>query len=83
MGKVAQGFLCLLLQLTIIGWLPATLHALFVVHNHYEDKRSQRLIRATERAAREGRRVMGDEGQARTPFADAAVTTRSPNSSAG
>ena len=83
-GKPFQALFSLIAQLTLIGWLPATLHALFVVNGHYADKRTQRLIRATERAAAEERkRVIGREGQARTPFADAAVTTRSPNSSAG
>jgi len=82
-GKPFQALLSLIAQLTLIGWLPATLHALFVVNNHYADKRNQRLIRATERAAAHERRVIGREGQVRTPYADAAITTRSPSSSAG
>ena len=28
MGKIFQGILCLILQITIIGWLPATIWAL-------------------------------------------------------
>jgi uncharacterized membrane protein YqaE (UPF0057 family) len=88
-GKPFQALFSLIAQATIMtglpfGWLLAALHALFVVNNHYADKRTKRLIKATERAAAEERkRVIGREGQARTPFADAAVTTRSPNSSAG
>ncbi len=49
-GKPFQALFSLLAQLTLIGWLPATLHALFVVHNHYSDKRARRLIKAMERA---------------------------------
>ena len=47
-GKPFQALFSFLAQLTIIGWLPATLHALFVVHNHYSDKRAGRLIKAME-----------------------------------
>jgi uncharacterized membrane protein YqaE (UPF0057 family) len=50
-GKPFQALFSLIAQATIIGWLPAILHALFVVNNHYADRRTQRLIRATERAA--------------------------------
>lgn len=33
MGKVIQGFLCLLLQLTLIGWLPATIWSFISISN--------------------------------------------------
>ena len=49
-GKPFQALFSFLAQLTLIGWLPATLHALFVVHNHYSDKRAKRLIKAMDRA---------------------------------
>ncbi len=49
MGKVGQGFLCLLLQMTIIGWLPATIWAFASVGGHNADKRNDRLISAIER----------------------------------
>ena len=32
-GRVLQGVLCLLLQVTVIGWLPAAVWALIVVRN--------------------------------------------------
>ena len=51
-GKPFQALLSLLAQVTVIGWLPATLHALFVVNNHYADQRTARLIKATKRAER-------------------------------
>lgn len=47
-GKIFQGFLCLFLQLTVIGWLPATIWALFSVSNHHADKRSKELLRALQ-----------------------------------
>jgi len=45
-GKPFQALLSI--PLTLLGWVPGVLHALFVVNNHYADKRSQRLIRAME-----------------------------------
>lgn len=51
-GKPFQALFSLLAQITVIGWLPATLHALFVVNNHYADQRTDRLIKATKRAGR-------------------------------
>ena len=45
-GKPFQAIVSFILQLTIIGWLPATIHALFVVNNHYADRRADRMIRA-------------------------------------
>ena len=49
-GKPFQALFSLIAQLTVIGWLPATLHALFVVNNHYADKRADRLIEAATRS---------------------------------
>jgi len=43
-GKPIQAllnfFLCFLL------WIPAVIHALLVVHDHYEDRRTRKIIRA-------------------------------------
>jgi uncharacterized membrane protein YqaE (UPF0057 family) len=46
MGKIFQGIFCLFLQLTIIGWLPATIWALFSVSNYHADKRADRIVAA-------------------------------------
>ena len=32
-GRILQGILCLILQITLIGWLPAAVWALVVVMN--------------------------------------------------
>ena len=45
-GKPFQALLSL--PLTLMGWAPGVIHALFVVNNHYAEQRSQRLIRAVE-----------------------------------
>jgi len=46
MGKVGQGFLCLILQCTIIGWLPATIWAFVTINGYNADKRTARLEEA-------------------------------------
>jgi uncharacterized membrane protein YqaE (UPF0057 family) len=45
-GKPFQALLCLFLQATVIGWFPAALWALFVVNQHYADRRGRRLLAA-------------------------------------
>jgi uncharacterized membrane protein YqaE (UPF0057 family) len=52
MGKVFQGILCLILQITLIGWLPATIWAMFAVSNYNADKRTDRVIKAIQRGGR-------------------------------
>lgn len=47
-GRVGSGVLCLLLQITILGWLPASLWAMFSVSGYLGDKRSAHLIREME-----------------------------------
>mgnify|MGYP006174169009 FL=1 len=46
-GKPFQAILNLLL--TLMLYVPGLLHALLVVHNHYADRRNERLIRETRR----------------------------------
>lgn len=48
-GKLLQGLLCLLLQLTILGWLPAALWAILSINKMYADRRNKQLIKAIER----------------------------------
>ena len=49
-GKPFQALLSI--PLTLLFYLPGIVHALFVVHNHYADQRTDRLIRATKDAQR-------------------------------
>jgi uncharacterized membrane protein YqaE (UPF0057 family) len=39
MGKPLQGILCLLLQITLIGWIPATIWAFASISSFHADKR--------------------------------------------
>jgi len=45
-GKPFQALLNLIL--TMIFWVPGVVHALFVVHSHLADQRTERLIDAIE-----------------------------------
>jgi uncharacterized membrane protein YqaE (UPF0057 family) len=48
-GKPFQAILNLVL--TLMLYVPGLLHALLVVHNHYADKRTARLVKETRRKA--------------------------------
>ena len=44
-GMVGSGVICLILQITLIGWLPATSWAFFAINNYYAEQRSRELLR--------------------------------------
>jgi len=46
MGRVFSGIICLILQVTLIGWLPASLWAMMAVSGYHADKRTDRIVRA-------------------------------------
>lgn len=45
-GKPFQVVLNIIL--TLLGWIPGVIHALFVVNSHLADKRNKELINAIE-----------------------------------
>jgi uncharacterized membrane protein YqaE (UPF0057 family) len=45
-GKPFSGIICLILQLTVIGWLPAAIWAVVSLQNARAERRNERLIRA-------------------------------------
>jgi uncharacterized membrane protein YqaE (UPF0057 family) len=45
-GRIFQGILCLLLQITLIGWLPAAVWALMVVNNDNQERRHRELLQS-------------------------------------
>lgn len=45
-GRVLSGILCLILQLTVLGWLPAALWAVVSLSNARADRRNKELIAA-------------------------------------
>ena len=51
MGKIWQGILCLCLQLTLFGWLPATIWAFMSISGYHADKRTARVVDAIQKGA--------------------------------
>jgi len=45
-GRILTGILCLILQITLIGWLPAAIWAALSLSDARENRRNRRLIRA-------------------------------------
>ena len=43
-GRPFAGVLCLLLQVTLIGWLPAALWAMHALSQHDTDKKIHRAV---------------------------------------
>ena len=44
-GRILTGFICLILQITVLGWLPAAIWAVISLQNRREEKRTRRIIR--------------------------------------
>jgi uncharacterized membrane protein YqaE (UPF0057 family) len=44
-GHIFQAALCLGLQLTILGWIPAAIWAVIVVNNDAQERRHHELMR--------------------------------------
>ena len=51
-GRILTGILCLLLQITVIGWIPAALWAVISLSEARENRRNKRIVRAIERQHR-------------------------------
>ena len=45
-GRILTGILCLILQITLIGWIPAAIWAVISLQNARADKRNNKLIKA-------------------------------------
>jgi uncharacterized membrane protein YqaE (UPF0057 family) len=45
-GKIIRGIVCLLLQCTVIGWIPAAIWAVVNLQNSRADRRTRRIINA-------------------------------------
>lgn len=47
-GRIGQGILCLLLQITVIGWIPAAIWALVIINNDNQERRHQEMLKAVQ-----------------------------------
>jgi uncharacterized membrane protein YqaE (UPF0057 family) len=43
-GRPISGVICLLLQITIVGWLPATIWAVYSLSEYKTDKKIQHAL---------------------------------------
>jgi uncharacterized membrane protein YqaE (UPF0057 family) len=44
-GKIGSGIICLVLQITIIGWIPAFIWAFTSLNRMYADRRTAKIIK--------------------------------------
>jgi len=45
-GKPIQGIVCLILQITLIGWIPATIWAVYALSQYTTDQKIKSSIKA-------------------------------------
>ncbi|MBJ2124314.1 YqaE/Pmp3 family membrane protein [Flavobacterium sp. IB48] len=45
-GKILTALLCLILQITLIGWIPAAIWAVVSLQNSRAERRNNKLIKA-------------------------------------
>lgn len=45
-GKIITGIVCFILQITILGWIPAAIWAALSLQDERAEKRNEKLIRA-------------------------------------
>ncbi|MBR2648793.1 MAG: YqaE/Pmp3 family membrane protein [Sediminibacterium sp.] len=51
-GRLFTGIICLLLQITLIGWIPAAVWAVISLQNARADKRNNKLIKELRKSNR-------------------------------
>ncbi|MFZ6025155.1 MAG: YqaE/Pmp3 family membrane protein [Bacteroidota bacterium] len=49
--KIFTGILCFILQITILGWIPAAIWAVISLQNARADKRTNRLVKEMRKNA--------------------------------
>lgn len=48
-GRIIHGIICFILQVTVLGWIPAAIWAVLDLNNSRADKRTDRIIKAMNR----------------------------------
>ncbi len=46
-GRPIAGVICLVLQLTLLGWIPATIWAVYAVGQYDTDRKIRRIVTRT------------------------------------
>lgn len=47
-GRPFSGIICLILQVTLIGWLPAALWAVYALNQYKTDKKIEKAVKAAQ-----------------------------------
>ena len=50
-GKIFAGIICLILQGTLVGWIPASIWAVISLQNKRADRRVERVVKAMNTGA--------------------------------
>lgn len=45
-GKIITSIICLILQITLVGWIPAAIWAVISLQNERADQRNEKMIKA-------------------------------------
>ncbi len=45
-GRILTGIICLILQITLIGWVPAAIWAVISLQNSRADRRTDKIVKA-------------------------------------
>ena len=45
-GRIFTGILCLLLQITVVGWVPAAIWAVISLNDARADRRKRKIVKA-------------------------------------
>lgn len=51
-GKIITAVICFILQITVLGWLPAAIWAAMSLSNERAEKRNDKLIRAVRESSK-------------------------------
>jgi len=54
-GRPFAGMICLVLQMALIGWIPAAIWAVYALGQYKTDKKIQRALADKNEAGRQGR----------------------------
>ncbi len=49
-GQIIQGIICLALQITMIGWLPAAIWSVMALNSAQADKRAEKMVQKIQKA---------------------------------
>ena len=52
-GRIFTGILCLLLQITIVGWIPAAAWAVISLNEARAERRNRRIVKAIRQRDRQ------------------------------